>query len=141
MNIKFIDQNHKLVEKVGKAVKHLPFEVLVIEGDIFRYKGVIVSASNPDFTMGGGLDAQIAKRHPLECKNIDKKKGNQRIVDVIFTVTVDKDLKATRKLVAKALKFALTKTYEDETVLISGLGTGIGGLDEDEFVWLFLQAT
>ena len=62
MKITFIDQNTSLVQKVRKAVKHFPVKIEVKEGDIFNEEGVIVSASNPSFSMGGGLDAQIAKR-------------------------------------------------------------------------------
>ncbi len=69
---------------------------------------------------------------------IPPKGKNKRIEDIVFTITVNEELKATRELVKEALVFALKETREDETVLISGLGTGIGGLDEDDFVWLFL---
>jgi hypothetical protein len=140
MKIVFIDKNKSLVSKVRKAVKHLPFKIVVKSGDIFAEKGVIVSASNPMFSMGGGLDAFIAEKYPEECSKIDKSKGNQRIGDIIFTVTVGEDFKATRELVAKALKFAMDNGHGDDVLLISGLGTGIGGLDEDDFVWMFLQA-
>ena len=135
----FIDQNESLVKKVKKAVKYLPWDITVKQGDIFKEKGLIVSASNPTFSMGGGLDAQIAKRFPKECTKVKQGK-NQRIGDIVFTITVNEELKATGELVKKALKFALVKTRTNETVLVSGLGTGIGGLDEDDFVWLFLSA-
>lgn len=143
MTIKFIDKNERLVKKVAKAVEYLPFKVQVSYGDIFRYEGVIVSASNPDFGMGVGLDALIAKKYPKEVELVRITKKQQQIGDVMFVVTVDKDIKATRESVAKALKFALDKKNhlkKNQTMLVSGLGTGIGGLDEDDFVWLFLQA-
>ena len=142
MKIIFIDRNKSLVSKVKKAIKFLPKEWNVSAkcGDIFEEEGVIVSASNPNFTMSGGLDALIAEKYPKECVDIDRKDGNQRHGNVIFTITVGEDLKATRELVAEALKSALYNTENGETVLISGLGTGIGGLDPDDIVWLFLAA-
>lgn len=144
MKILFIDKNESLVKKVKKAIKHLPFEVSAKQGDIFSKKGVIVSASNPSFSMGGGLDAAIAERYPRECEIARKTPGEMRQVGpVMFTITVGDDLKATRDTVGSALKFALdTKNHSsyEQTMLVSGLGTGIGGLDEDDFVWLFLVA-
>ena len=140
----FIDLNKKLVSKVRKAVKYLPeeFNVSVKCGDIFKEDGVIVSASNSSFTMGGGLDALIVKHYPEESKLIQKKKKQQQIGEVMFVVTVGKDLKATRETVGNALRFALDEHNHmatDQTMLVSGLGTGVGGLDEDDFVWLFLS--
>ena len=141
MKIKFIDKNQSLVNKVRKATLHLPFRAEVLCDDIFNYEGVIVSASNPDFTMGAGLDALIAEKYPEEVKQARKNPNkNQRIGNVIFTITVNEDLKATKSRVIKALKFALFNVKKNETALISGLGTGIGGLDEDEFVWIFLKS-
>lgn len=142
MKILFVDKNEELVSKVKSAIEFLPKEWNVSAkcGDIFEEEGVIVSASNPNFMMGGGLDALIAEKYPKECGDIDRKDGNQRHGNVIFTITVGEDLKATRELVAEALKSALYNTEKGETVLISGLGTGIGGLDPDDLVWLFLAA-
>ena len=142
MKIIFIDRNKSLVSKVKKAIEFLPKEWNVSAkcGDIFNEDGVIVSASNPHFSLGGGLDALIAEKYPKECGDIDRNDRNQRHGNIIFTITVGEDLKATRELVTEALKAALDNTERDETVLISGLGTGIGGLDEDDFIWLFLAA-
>lgn len=142
MKITFIDRNTSLVEKVKKAVKHFPVKIEVKEGDIFNEEGVIVSASNPSFSMGGGLDAQIAKRFPEESALVQKKKKMQQIGDVMFVVTVDENIKASRDIVDEALAFAFNKKNHlkpDQTLLVTGLGTAIGGLDEDDFVWLFLK--
>lgn len=139
MKIIFIDKNKKLVAKVKKAVKYFPIKIDCIEGDIFKQKGVVVSASNPSFSMGGGLDAAIKKHYPIECTNV-KKQG--QVNNVMFTITVGDDFKATRDLVDSALSFAMNEKNHmtpNQTMLISGLGTGIGGLDEDDFVWLFLK--
>ena len=138
MKILFIDKNRSLVNKVKKAIEYFPKSNISAKyGNIFKEEGVIVSASNPDFSCGGGLDRQIVLQGNKPPKVPNK---NIRIKKVIWTITVDKDIKSSRKLVVSALKFALKNTKDTETVLISGLGTGIGELHEDDFVWLFLQA-
>lgn len=84
MKIKFIDLNQELVDKVSKAIPHFQS----ICDDIFNHEWVIVSASNPSFTFWGGLDAQIAKRFPNECKEKQEKKGwNERIVKSCLEVS------------------------------------------------------
>lgn len=129
----FIDKNKRLVNKVKKALDTSKIEVKY--GDIFAEDGVIVTASNPDFTMGGGLDALIARKYPKECKQAQKTPGkNKRIGNVIFTITVDKKLNSNSKLVMKALRFAKKNQKKGETLLISGLGTGIGGLSYKNFI-------
>src|SRR3990172_8986944 len=117
MNIKiiFIDKNKELVAKVKKALKHFPEKITIECGDIFDYKGVVVSASNQDFIFGAGLDALIKKSYPKECAKVVKGK-NQRIGDIIFTITVNKELKATRELVGNALSFAFKNTKDEETL-------------------------
>lgn len=139
MNILFIDKNKSLVRRVSKAFWG-DKRVHTRSGDIFKHKGVIVSASNPQFTFGGGLDAQIKRHYPFECGVASTKKGrNQRVGNVIFTVTVGDDYIATPRLVKKALRFAIANVKEGETLLLTGLGTGIGGLSEDAFVGLLLE--
>ena len=142
MKIKIVDKNPKLIKAVKQLLKAVPYkDVTAKVGNIFKHKGVIVSASNPLFSMGGGLDAEIAKRYPKECAKAQKKKGvNQRIGDVVFTVTVDEELKSSRRLALTALNFAISKTKSNETLLISGLGTGIGGLATEVFVSALMEA-
>lgn len=138
MNIIFCDFNKSLCQKVFDL--QLP-DLAVAYGDIFRFKGVIVSASNPQFTMGGGLDAIIAQKYPHETKIKQKLGGgNERLGEVIFTITVNDHLEATPELVREALRFALDNVYADETLLLTGLGTGIGGMDEDKFIQLLKEA-
>lgn len=98
-----VDRNRSLIAKVSKALKYLPLDVPIEAktGDIFSYEGVIVSASNPLFTMGGGLDAQIAERFPDACAQVIPSAGNQRIGNVICTITVDEKLHASRTLVGE----------------------------------------
>lgn len=136
--IVFIDKNKRLVNKVKKALGES--KVQVKHGDIFAERGVIVSASNPNFTMGGGLDALIARKYPKECAEARNTPGkNKRIGDVIFTITVDNKLKSNIMLVRKALNFAKRNLKKNETLLVSGLGTGIGGLSYKAFANAFVE--
>jgi len=131
MKIKFIDLNKWLVEKVREAIPH--FEC--INDDIFNHEWVIVSASNPNFTFGWWLDALIAKKYPIECKEKQSKKGwNERIGNIIFTITVDDSLKSNKVLIREALQSVMIYWRENETILLSWLGTAIGWLSEDDFI-------
>jgi len=131
MKIKFVDLNKKLVEKVREAIPH--FEC--IHWDIFKEEWVIVSASNPSFTFGGGLDAQIQKHYPKECEEKQSKKGwNERIGNVIFTITVDNNIQSSKENIRDALQSMFMYWEENETILLSWLGTAIGGLSEDDFI-------
>jgi hypothetical protein len=146
MIVLFADKNPSLVSKVAALFHTLSTEdgvpyLGVVEGEVKLPFGVLVSASNPDFTMGGGWDACIVKWFPFEVFQAQQNKGkNQRIGDVIFTVTVGRDLRATKELVEEALRFALSNVKKDELLVLTGLGTGIGGLSEDTFVAL-LEST
>lgn len=131
MKIKFIDKNKTLVEKVKKTIPH--FECIC--DDIFNHDGVIVSASNPSFTFGWWLDALIAKKYPEECKQKQTKKGwNERIWNVIFTISVDDNIKSNKSLIWDALQSIMMFWDENETILLSWLGTAIGWLPEDDFI-------
>jgi hypothetical protein len=97
-----------------------------------------MTASNPHFSMGGGLDAKFLEYFPYYCKVKQiKGGGNERIGNIIFAVTVGSDFKATKELVKEAIQFAIDNTDEGETLLLSGVGTGIGAngnFTEDDFV-------
>ena len=131
MKIKFIDLNKWLVKKVSKAIPH--FECIC--DDIFNHKWVIVSASNPSFTFGWWLDKSIAKKFPNECAEKQSKKGwNERIWNVIFTITVDDNIKSSKELIWKALQSIMMFWEENETILLSWLGTSIWWLSEEDFI-------
>jgi len=137
----FCDLKKDLCHKVAKAIKDNSLKGIKVEqGDIMKKRGLIVSASNPSFTMAGGLDALIAKKYPKECERARKHPNiNQKINNVIFTVTVDNSLTADGDKIAYALGFI--KAYaKNNRVLLSGLGTGIGGMDEDTFVEILVAA-
>lgn len=129
MKLLFIDKNQSIVDKV----KELWIEAHC--DDIFKYEWVMVSASNPMFSFWGGLDRLIAEKYIMECwAKAGKGWGNERIGDIIFTITVWEDYKATPLLIEQAIQFALDNVNDDETILLSWLGTWIWGLPEDTFV-------
>lgn len=130
----FVDLNRQLVEKV--SLLGIP----AICGDYFReiYKiqqPVLMTASNPQWTFGGGIDYAFLQNYP-HCIHYKQIKGgtNERITNIVFTTTVDKTLRATKESIRTAIRFAIDHTYEGETLVLSGVGTGIGGLSLDDFV-------
>lgn len=96
---------------------------------------VMMTASNPQFTFGGGIDFMFKRNYPhlVSFKKMQKGKM-ERIGNIVFAITVNNDYKATPETIKNALTFTLEHTYEGETLLISGVGTGIGGMSEDQFV-------
>lgn len=134
-NIHFIDLNHELCVLVSNEVG-----IPVYAEDYFQHanhthRPVLMTASNPHFSMGGGLDALFLKHYPLIVQNKQAKGGGmERIQNIVFTVTVDNRFRATEETVEKAIRFAIENTHEGETLLLSGVGTGIGGLSIDSFV-------
>lgn len=133
----FVDLNRSLVQKVSQITQ---LKESWAWGDYFMYaytipRAVLMTASNPLFTFGGGIDAGFREHFPKLCEYKRMKGGDmERIGNVVFAITVDEHLKATKEQVEKALQFAIDNTYEGETLLLSGVGTGIGGLSEDDFV-------
>jgi len=133
----FCDLNHSLVEKV---------RALGIESycdDYFRKsteipQAVLMTASNPQFSMGGGLDAKFAEYFPYYCQMKQMRGGgNERLGNIVFAVTVGNDYRANKEMVTSAIKYALEATKEGETLVLSGVGTGIGAngnFTEDDFI-------
>jgi hypothetical protein len=58
----------------------------------------------------------------------------ERIGNICFCISVNDDIEADKDSIEKALKFAVANTYEGETLLLSGIGTGIGRLSDKDFV-------
>ena len=111
-----------------------------IHGDYFSVAyqtpySVLMTASNPRFTFGGGIDYAFTQHFPklTEYKRI-KGGDMERIGNIVFSITVDNTLKATPEQVKKAIDYALEHTLEGETLLISGCGTGIGGMSVQDFI-------
>jgi hypothetical protein len=139
MIIKLIDLNRSLIQKAKDA------GIDAIYGDYFnegyrQKQPVFVTASNPAWTFGGGIDAIFKQHFPklVELKQM-KGSGMERIANICFTITVDHNFKATRDMVSKAIDFAVNSTSPNETLILSGLGTGIGGLSEEDFIKILLS--
>ncbi len=139
--ILFVDKNRDLVDEV------IILGIQALCDDYFQAaqkvkNPVLMTASNPLWTFGGGIDAEFRRRFP---KIIEQKMRRQEWMErkgnICFCVTVDSNLKATKQTVKKALQFALRKTKNDETLLIHGAGTGIGGLSIHEFIDVLLEVT
>ncbi len=134
MKILVVDKNKELIKMVQDAISHLPYTNISVKvGDIFAEEGVIVSASNPYFSCSGGLDFAIAARGHTP----PKEPG--RHGSIIWAITVDENIVSSRELVHDALDFACSLVNPDETLLVSGLGTGIGGLSYQDFISALLE--
>lgn len=104
----------------------------------------IVTCSNKWLSMGGGIDAIIAKHYPKECAQAKEQLGKGTIDDlltpfrvgrVVFAVTVDDQLKADTKAIKNALSFIFNRLKDhEETFIFTGMGTGIGGLSPEKFI-------
>lgn len=133
--IVFVDLNKSLVSKVNKlGIESIYGDYFTTAYDIDR--PVLMTASNPAFTFGGGIDYHFTQHFPKLCEHKQGRAyiGQERIANVIFSVTVNKDIRADENTVESALRFAISQTYDGETLVLSGIGTGIGGLSEDTFV-------
>lgn len=134
MKIKIVDLNKELIVKAQEA----GFDAVC--DDYFRvaYKtprAVLMTASNPMWTFGGGIDYVFTQHFPklVDLKQI--KGGDQeRISNICFCITVDESFKATKESVRNSLEFAVENTDDNETLLVSGVSTGIGGLSVDDFI-------
>jgi len=139
MKILLIDLNKDLIELAEAN------GIECVYGDYFRegYKQtrpVFVTASNPNFTFGGGIDYLFTKHFPELCRLKQfNGGGSERIANICFTITVDEYLKANKELVKEALLFAINNTDDNETLCLTGLGTNIGGMNIQEFIDLLLE--
>ncbi len=139
MKIHFVDLNKSLVKKVDDLFKEFKNNKWGLEfsthcWDIFEYQknngGLIATASNPSFTMGWGLDAQIAMRFPEEVKN---PREFNRTKNLIFTVTVDSYINASKSIVKRALIGCFAFAHKKD-IIISWFGTAIWGLSSGDFL-------
>lgn len=142
MAIKIIDNRHSLIEKCREA----GFDAL--QGDYFEEAvkiphHVLCTASNPHFTFGGGIDAAFIRHFPFYCaekqKRITTNSGNERIGNIIFAISVDFRLQSNEELVREALIFARDHTLAHETLCLCGIGTMIGGLQEEKLLELLIE--
>lgn len=137
--IKFCDLNHNLVEKVKALGLDSVCADYFLEACRTK-RPVLMTASNPRWTFGGGIDYLFKEKYPhLVSYKQAVGGGNERIGNICFCLTVNDQLKAERKTVKEAIEFALENTAENETLLLSGVGTGIGMLSEDDFVGILQE--
>lgn len=138
MSIIFVDRNRELVDTIDALGL-----CITSASDYFQLarevvNPVLMTASNPMWTFGGGIDAAFRREFPeLVEKKMETGGDMDRLGNICFCVTVDGELNASRELVEKALAFAKSKTGSDETLLVHGAGTGIGGLSLDDFAEAF----
>ena len=137
--IYIVDKNKELIEMVAKVVKDCDFMEAHC-GDIFEFaeeKGCrIATASNPGFDMAGGLDAEIADRFPGEVKELKEFVHTENLFPII---SVDSNKKANKDIVLRAMAgvYAYHRKFD---IAISCIGTGIGGLNQDEVIDICNQA-
>jgi hypothetical protein len=133
----FCDTNKELCDMVDtiKSENKWCFDFIVENMDIFDCKkkypwSKIATASNPDFTFGGGLDLAIAGVYKKEIKQAKEFLFTDNL---FFTITVWKDLKATKKIVQRALIWCFAY-WTDNDIIISWFGTWIWWLSLYDFV-------
>ena len=132
MKLIFVDKNPELIERI-KELKM--FQAYVWDIRDYVKDNLIVTCSNPNFTFWGWVDAVIKELYPEECKQKQAKKWeNERIGNVIFTITVDNNIQSSKLLVMKALKSIFCFAKEEENVVLTGLWTAIGWLSIDDFI-------
>ena len=145
----FCDKNKELVAKVKEVIENnknnLHCELIVdTSGDVLECKekhpdAKIVTASNPKFDMGGGLDLILKTKYAEQCQTAREFKTTN---DLFFVVSVDNDLKSTRKIIQRALLGVYFCSRKND-IILTGLGTGVGGLSSKDFIKelaLFIQA-
>jgi hypothetical protein len=138
----FCDKNKELLEKAKTVfgevgtIDNIHSELIVDNsGDILKCKkkypeAKIVTASNPDFSMGGGLDLILKNEYPEQCNGLREFKITK---DLFFVISVNKDLKATKKIIRRALLGVYFCSRKND-IILTGLGTGIGGISSEAFL-------
>jgi len=145
----FCDRNKEFLSEVlklfGTEKNNLHCELIVdTSGDVLECKekhpdAKIVTASNPKFDMGGGLDLILKTKYAEQCQTAREFKTTN---DLFFVVSVDNDLKSTRKIIQRALLGVYFCSRKND-IILTGLGTGVGGLSSKDFIKelaLFIQA-
>jgi hypothetical protein len=135
----FIDNRASIVAKVAaKGIQAVHADYFEASAKIPRH--VLCTASNPSYTFGGGIDRFFYEKYPHYCEIKQLKGGgNERIGNICFTISVSNAIKSNEELVKDAIRFAMDNTDEGETLVLSGLGTSVGLLNEDVFVELLAE--
>lgn len=143
----FAEKNKELREMFKKE-----FPDIQTVGDMFAVSEPknVVTCSNKWLSMGGGIDALIARHYPDECRIAKEQLGNGtmdnlltpfRVGKVVFAVTVGDKLEADISAIKKSFSFIFNRLkHHDETFVFTGMGTGIGGLSNESFIKLCKEA-
>lgn len=138
-NLKIIDLNRNLIQEVKKLGFDAEWK------DYFediQLNEVLITASNPMWTFGGGIDALFKQKYPeLTAEKKETGGGMERIGNIVFAVSVNEDYKATKEIVTKAIQFALSTLEEGEVLRLHGIGCGIGGLSIKDFCDILVSLT
>lgn len=131
-NIIVADLNREVIESVPKGIQ-------AILGDYFQVAystphSVLMTASNPRFSFGGGIDYTFTEHFPKLCEFKRMKGGKmERMGNIVFAITVNSQLKGTKEIIKEAIQFALSTLIDGEVLILSGIGTGIGGISPQVF--------
>jgi len=134
----FCDKNEKLISELKeiKAVIDINYyceDILNIKKKYPNAK--IATASNPSFIAGGGLDKILSAKYPEEWKLAKESRFTNNL---FFILSIDNNLKSNYKIIQRAL--ALVFAYcKKKDIILTGIGTGIGGLDIMEFTHIFIE--
>ena len=139
MKLIFCDTNKELLKKVEKVfretINHTHCELIISKNDLLETKkeykeALIATASNPSFTMNGGIDRIIKNNYPDQCENTREFKFTK---DLFFTITCDENIKTNKKIIQRALLGIYFASRKND-IIFTGLGTGVAGLSEDDFI-------
>ena len=130
------DENKELIKAVERYLKEngngVFDSVEVIHGDVVRVhkknpETRIVTASNPSFSPDGGLDAVLAKKYEWQPKEFGWD-------DHLFYAVSVNDKRVSNKQILLRLAVGLLGFSHNFTPILTGVGTGIGGLEIDTFI-------
>ncbi len=133
------DKNQELITALKKIdFTNSEVDMEFVCGDVIELhektpNSRIVTASNPNFDSAGGLDAVLAEKYdwknPREFEITD---------DLFFIISVDENIQTNRAVILRAL-VGIYGFSEKHTMIMTGIGTGIGGLDPQGFVKLIFD--
>ena len=130
------DKNKELIKAVEKYLKENGSGVFdsveVVHGDVVklhekRPETRIVTASNPSFSPDGGLDAVLAKKYEWQPKEFSWDSH------LFYAVSVD-DKRVSNKNILLRLAVGLLGFSHNFVPILTGVGTGIGGLEVAVFI-------
>lgn len=137
-SIYFCDKDekfNKLAIETVPRVNNLSYSKDFNIDEIFA--DIISTASNPNFTFGGGLDAYLQKRFGLkDAEKYTVVKGDHKIWQVFFNITCDENIKSDKWLVLEAYRryFAYCREHELKNIVVTGFGCGIAGVSREDAV-------